>query len=24
VFRFVVRRVSVHWIRSHRRRGPTR
>lgn len=24
VFRFVVRRVSVHWIRSHRRREPTR
>jgi Ca2+-binding RTX toxin-like protein len=24
VFRFAVRRVSVHWIRSHRRREPTR
>ncbi|HEU4905759.1 MAG TPA: calcium-binding protein [Solirubrobacterales bacterium] len=24
VFRFVVRRVSAHWIQSHRRRGQTR
>jgi hypothetical protein len=24
VFRFAVRRVSAHWIRSHRRREPTR